>query len=139
MMLKKKLLLSLMMLSTSAVYAAINNPYFEPGNKDIIVINNTDKFSTSRINDGMCSSGLPSNGKTEPHKVNRIPELVAKLACGDLPNNCKADVYLTEDCSGPILSSVIFDIDTGVKSASPSGIPGYDVTFGGFGFSLNQV
>ena len=105
---------------------------------NLVIVNNTDKFSTSIINSGMCSSGL-AGGVTKPYSTNIVDERIAKLACGIFKTNCRADVFLTNNCSGPILTTVVFDVSLGVKSVTPAAIPGYEITFSGFMFSLNAV
>lgn len=105
----------------------------------LTIINNTNQFSTSIINKGMCSSGLGKVGVTEPGGRNVVDEKIILLACGLAANHCQADVYLTKNCTGPVLTTVVFDIKTGIKSVTPPGIPGYTITHSDFMFTLSPV
>jgi len=85
---------------------------------DLTTHNCTDYPSTAVINSGGCSGDLPGGiGVTPAHKSHSVPEAIVKYICkyGD-PDNCIADVYLSDDCTGPIIGTVIFSTTTGIKS-----------------------
>ncbi len=108
MFLKKVSLTALVMLSSSLPLAA------HAGN--LVVTNHTQFDSTSIINHGPCSTILGSIGVTHPGQTNVIPEDKIKKACFFNSHNCKADVYMTGNCTGPAVATVLFDVVTGVKS-----------------------
>lgn len=81
----------------------------------LTIDNRTDYFSTAVINNGACSNKLPfGKGITNPHSVNDINEYLVKFACMSDTHNCKADIYMTNDCSGPVVANATFDVDQGI-------------------------
>ena len=106
---------------------------------DLTLNNNTKQDSTSRINGGLCTSSIPvlvklgiGIAKAGTSITIKTPEL--KVACFANETNCRADVYMTADCSGPIISTAILDASSGLKSISPP-INGYKLV----GWDANQV
>lgn len=92
----------------------------------LTIVNNTNHDSTSIINGGACSSSLGPNGVTRKHSVNIVPDIILKTACLMSPNNCRADIYMTDNCSGPKIASAVFSVNTGIISiTNPTG--GYGV------------
>lgn len=83
---------------------------------DLTITNNTNLDSTSIINRGLCSATLPTGGVTKAHTTNVISSFNLGLACVRDQRNCKADVYMTNNCTGPIIATVILDTKTGIKS-----------------------
>jgi len=83
--------------------------------KELTIVNNSDFYSTSFINGTMCSSTL-SGGITQPHSTNVVADSVINLACLFYPTNCTADVYMTKNCSGLKVGTVVFDTKKGIKS-----------------------
>ncbi len=88
---------------------------------DLNIINNTDFDSTCVVNDGMCSNQLGDEGITHAHSANLISQLELYIACGSNTWNCKADVYMTPDCSGPSIGTVILDINQGISQVTETG------------------
>lgn len=82
---------------------------------DLTIVNNTNNDSTSIINNGICSNTL-SGGVTKAHSTNVVKKTVIGLACLGHASNCKADVYMTNNCSGNKVASVVFDTGSGIKS-----------------------
>ena len=103
---------------------------------DLTIINNTNYDSTSIINNGACSTILGDSGITRAHSTNVVSAMKIAMACFTNPANCKADVYMTANCSGPVVATVIFDTKTGIKSKTV-----YDQSFvltgGGFHIILD--
>lgn len=85
---------------------------------DLTIVNNTNQTSTSMINGTSCSSALGDIGITAPHSQSTIPSSKVNLACIANPTNCRADVYMTNNCTGSSVAVVIFDTKTGIKSVS---------------------
>jgi hypothetical protein len=100
---------------------------------EVTIHNNTDQPSTSIINNGICSSYLPGGiGVTQPHSVNTIPSVTVYSACWADRDNCKADIYMTSDCSGPLIGKVTLSVSEGVKDIVVYG----DYSISGNGFDI---
>ncbi len=92
---------------------------FQVNAQNLIINNRTDFDSTSIINNGLCSSALGEVGISRAHTENNVvPESKLKFACKFNPKNCRADVYLTANCTGSKVATVLFDLDQGIKGAS---------------------
>jgi hypothetical protein len=94
--------------------------------------NNTDFPSTTVANNGPCSNILadgvtPAHTSPEGHQVS-VKSI--KAACILNPRNCNARVYLSGNCSGPVIANVTFDIDSGIK--------GDPITEAGVGYCLKK-
>ena len=104
---------------------------------DLNIINNTDAPSTSVINGGFCSSFIPNGtGITQPHSTNVVSDRVVKGACWINEKNCVADVYMTKDCSGPVVAKVTLNTFEGIKSVESSSTA-YTISGTGFDISIN--
>ncbi len=79
---------------------------------DLIIHNRTSTDSTSVMNDGMCSSSiLGPGGITPAGQDNDVSDWELEAACAGNQSNCKADVYMSDDCSGPIIATAIINTD----------------------------
>lgn len=94
----------------------------------LTIVNNTDEDSTSIINTSLCSDRLPL-GKgitkrrdpvTKTPTVNTIDSSLINFACMANKTQCKAVVYMTNNCSGPVVAQVVFDTEKGVQSVAES-------------------
>jgi len=85
---------------------------------DLTISNQTQHDSTCVINDGACSTILGESGVTHPHQTNVISSNKIKFACLLNRSNCKADVYMTANCTGPKIATVIFDTNSGIKTTT---------------------
>jgi hypothetical protein len=102
---------------------------------DLIIHNNTDLPSTSVINGSICSNFLPGNvGITQPHSTNNVPGVTVHSACWANRENCRAVIYMTPDCSGPVIGTVVISTTSGVKSIEVNG--GYSISGNGFEITL---
>ena len=101
----------------------------------ITIHNNTDQSSSCVINNGICSSFLPNGiGITLPHSSNVIPGPTVFSACWANRENCTATVYLTNDCSGDVVGTVVMSTSSGVKSVT--GQNGYTITGADFEITI---
>jgi len=107
---KNKLLFGLLTLSIAVTSIAVAG--------DLTIINNTNHDSTSVINGGACSNLLGSEGVTKAHSSNVVPEKIINKACMFNRINCRAEVHMTNDCSGPVVAIVTFDVRTGIKNVT---------------------
>lgn len=104
----------------------------------LTITNKTDFDSTSIINNGGCSAKLGPNGITRAHSTNVVPDKIVRLSCLRSPNNCTAVVYLTTNCSGAPIYTVVFDVDKGIKSANPIDPEhnNFQISYSGFSITL---
>lgn len=120
MSLKKTFLSSLLMVGLSL-------PLFAQAN-DLTITNNTDQDSTSRINQGMCSKDiLGPNGITYKHSTRVIKNVQIKVACMAKPEDCKADVYMTNNCTGNVITTISYSVTKGILGHTPV-LDGYELT-----------
>ena len=102
----------------------------------LTITNNTKLDSTCIINDGVCSTILGEGGITRAGHTNVIAESKMKLACIFHLSNCKADVYMTDNCTGPKVATVMMDLSTGIKSIDIFDNR-YQANFSGFTVSVS--
>jgi hypothetical protein len=114
-MLRKITLFSSLLLSASLLAMPMT------ANADLTIVNNTDSDSTCIVNDGMCSNELGDQGITHAHTSNLILQIELYIACGSNTSNCKADVYMSSNCSGPKVGTVILDINQGISQLTSTG------------------
>jgi hypothetical protein len=88
---------------------------------DLTIVNNTDYDSTSVVNGGACSTILGQAGITKAHSSNTLDYILMRIACGMHPSDCVAEVYMTDNCSGPVVATVTMDIDNGISNIQESG------------------
>lgn len=128
------------MISTSllALGVSCGSMYAQAAASDLTLINNTDHESTAILNNNhICSSWL--GVVTHPHDKSTVSASTLDLACGKNAAFCRADVYLTKDCSGPIVGVVYFDItNLGFISRSMND-SSYDIKGARFTVSMDKV
>lgn len=106
---------------------------------DLVVNNRTDFDSTSIINNGACSDKLGSVGISRAHtEHNVVPDAKVRFACKINTKNCKAEVKITNNCSGPTIATVFFDVDGGIKQPVTTSDPRFDIIGSGFEITLVQ-
>jgi hypothetical protein len=113
------------------------------GGESLVITNNTDLDSTSKINNMACSSSvLGEGGITHAHSTNAVSNTKLRVACALNRENCVADVYMTTVCerSGqPKIATVVFSVNTGIKSVvinNPETNP-YVISYSGFSASIS--
>lgn len=82
---------------------------------DLTITNNTKLDSTSIMNNTACSTILGEKGITHAGQTNVIEDSKIKFACMFHAHDCKADVYMTANCSGAKVATVIFDTKKGIQ------------------------
>lgn len=86
-------------------------------NPDLMIRNKTQCYSTLVTNHGACSTILGSDiGVANPNSDHPVAGKYVRIACMLNQHNCTADLYLTNNCKGPAVATVTFDIDTGIKT-----------------------
>lgn len=112
---------------SSLLITGLTLPLFAQAN-DLTITNNTDQDSTSKINQGLCSKDiLGPNGITYKHSTRVIKNVQIKVACMAKPEDCKADVYMTNNCTGSVITTIDFSVTKGIKGHTPV-VNGYRLT-----------
>ena len=108
--------------------------------KDLVIDNQTNENSTCKTyGKGKCSTELlKENGVTPAHQSRTYTEPKLRIACYPTPENCTAEVYADDNCSGAIIATAVFDLRTGIKSITtiPNGPYVIDAPIGGFKVTL---
>lgn len=108
---------------------------------NLIITNNTDEPSTT-VTNGKCSTQwLGEGGITKPHEKRELKETQLRVACGkDHLDNCVADVYMTNNCTGPVIATVTLDTKKdGIKNVVviPGGKYLIDAPLGGYSATMS--
>lgn len=127
---KKTIISSLLTIGIAAISMQAN------AGQSLTIVNHTNQDSTSIINNGLCSTAFGSDGVTSAQTTHVINDKLIALACFANSSNCKADIYMTNNCSGPIVATAIFDTKTGMKSISVFGDT-YAFIMGAFDLTIN--
>jgi hypothetical protein len=99
-------------IAASLIIAALP---FSANAAGLTIDNKTDFDSTSVLNNGACSTILGADGITKAHTKKTVASSRVRLACLGHWSNCKAVVYMTNNCTGPAVATVYFDVNTGIK------------------------
>lgn len=107
---------------------------------DLVLNNRTDYDSTSIINNGACSTILGEAGIARAHtEGNTVPDKKIRFACILNRHNCRADVYLTANCTGSKIFTVFFDVDSGIKTGETIVYDSkYNLVGSGFNMTIEQ-
>lgn len=83
---------------------------------DLAFANNTKIFSTMKFNYATCSNFLGYNGIFRPYTFNILPSKLLSQACAQNTRNCRADIYTTINCIGPVIGTIFIDTNLGITS-----------------------
>lgn len=101
---------------------------------NLVIYNTSGHPSTSVIDDGACSTLIEGGVTPSDGQPNVISENNIKAACmasSWYGRPCKADIYLSDSCTGSKIATVYLNISSGLQSLSPVAAP-YGVTISGF-------
>jgi hypothetical protein len=87
---------------------------------DITFTNNTNLNSTSIINESFCTNTFGDQGIIKAHSSVTIYQSQLALACGSSTVGCTADIYLSNNCTGPKIGSIMISVDDGVNHVETS-------------------
>lgn len=145
MILKKRLLTTLALISTSTIPLLAQAGHFCTPT-DLKIINNTPFVSTAKVivangnpkaGEGMCTSVFNENGRTNPHDYSCYNQQLIQVLCMNMPN-CIADVYLNNNCISPRIARVDFNTKTGVNAGSIQLLDkNYEITGSGFEITIS--
>lgn len=82
---------------------------------DITISNLTSSVGTGKIS-GICSNILGPSGVIHPGQSLVVPQIVFDLYC---MNQCTADLYLSDNCSGERIASANIDESKGILDVTP--------------------
>lgn len=94
----------------------------------LTIFNHTNEYSTTFVLGNGCSKDILKNGRgvTPPQSSpdapgkQTVPEGQLRIACRtQSPSHCVAQVFMTPDCSGPVVATAIIDIVNGVQDITP--------------------
>lgn len=135
MLMRKKIVMALATLGISSLSILANAA------TDLTVTNNTNEDSTSIVVNGSnkCSNQYGEDGITRKSSTHTIPAMLIRLACGAHLSDCYAHVYMSADCSGESVASVVYDLKStngGVKSITSTSSK-YLITGTGYHLTLD--
>jgi|SRR3990167_2091461 len=104
----------------------------------LTIDNQTDYYSTAKLNGAACSTILGDTGITKPHSVNTVSDLNVGIGCIMNKKNCKAELYMTNNCSGNVVAIIMFDTSKGIKSIDNKGIDGFSISGSEFSAKIEQ-
>lgn len=96
--------------------------------KELKIINNTSEASTCKTAKGCSTDLLGVVGITPAHDSRTYSAAKIRIACKDHLDNCVADVYMTNNCTGPVIASAAFGLDAGLISITPKAGNNYQVS-----------
>ena len=81
----------------------------------LIIYNNTNEASTCRTHMGCSTDLMGAEGVTPAHSLKEFSDAKIRIACKDRLENCVAEVYMTNNCTGPVVASATFALKSGLK------------------------
>jgi hypothetical protein len=90
---------------------------------DITIKNNTSSAATAFAGNSPCSSAAGDRGVMQPHAQVTIPDFLVGMYCS---SDCKAQVFMSKNCSGKSIATIVANKREGIKSianndSSPNG------------------
>lgn len=80
----------------------------------LTIHNTTNEPSTCKTAKGCSSDLLGAVGVTPAHSSRPYSDAKIRIACKDQLENCKADVYMSSNCTGPVVASATFALHGGL-------------------------
>lgn len=101
--------------------------------KDMTINNNSDAVATASAGVSPCSGSIGDRGIIKPHSNVVIPSWAVGMYC---TSDCKAQVYISKNCSGKSIATVTANVRDGVKKIENHDVDGYQVVGSGFNMSI---
>lgn len=95
---------------------------------DMTIANNTNSVATAYAGSSPCSNAAGERGIIQPHGSVQVPDFVIGIYC---THNCTAEVFMSKNCSGKSIASVIANKKDGVVSITNHDVDGYRVVGAG--------
>jgi hypothetical protein len=80
---------------------------------DITITNNTNSPATAFAGNSPCSNAAGDRGVIQPHSQIVIADWIVGIYC---TTDCKAEIFMTKNCSGKSIATVTANKKDGVKS-----------------------
>lgn len=80
---------------------------------DITITNNTDSAATAYAGNSPCSNAAGDRGVIQPHGKVVIADWIVGIYC---TNDCKAEIFMSKNCSGKSIATATANKREGVKS-----------------------
>lgn len=100
---------------------------------DITIHNNTNAPATANVSISPCSNAAGNKGIIMPHSSITIPDFLVGLYC---TSDCKAQVFMSRNCSGKPVATVVGNVRQGVKSIANNNVDGYTLAGSGKDISI---
>lgn len=89
----------------------------------------TDYDSTFKISQGDCSATLlGKDGMTKGKGWSSVDLGAVTSLCDKNQDKCTVDLYMTDDCSGPIVATVTMDMSKGITSVDSKKVNGFFIS-----------
>jgi hypothetical protein len=89
---------------------------------DITIHNNTNAPATASVSISPCSNAAGDRGVIKPHSSITIPDFLVGLYC---TSDCKAQVFMSRNCSGKSIATVTGNVRQGVKNIDNHSVKGF--------------
>lgn len=100
---------------------------------DITIHNNTNSPATASVSISPCSNAAGDRGIIMPHSSITIPDFLVGLYC---TSDCKAQVFMSRNCSGKSIATVVGNVKQGVKSIDNHNVNGFRLAGNGKDISI---
>ncbi len=80
---------------------------------DLTIKNNTNSPATAFAGNSPCSNAAGDRGVMQPHGQVVIPDFLVGMYC---TSDCKAQVFMSKNCSGKSIATIVANKREGVKS-----------------------
>ena len=100
---------------------------------DITIHNNTNSPATASVSISPCSNAAGDRGIIMPHSSITIPDFLVGLYC---TSDCKAQVFMSRNCSGSSIATVVGNVREGVKSIENHDANGFRLAGSGKDISI---
>lgn len=101
--------------------------------QDMTINNNTNNVATASAGISPCSGSIGDRGIIKPHNNVVIPSWAIGMYC---TSDCKAQVYMSKNCSGKSIATVTANVREGVKKIENHSVDGYQVAGSGFNMTI---
>ncbi len=101
--------------------------------QDMVINNSSNNVATASAGISPCSGSIGDRGIIKPHSNVTIPSWAVGMYC---TSDCKAQVYMSKNCSGKSIATVTANVREGVKKIENHGVDGYQVVGSGFNVTI---
>ena len=96
---------------------------------NLVIWNDTNSDATFKINQGDCSASiLGKDGLVKSQNWSSVDIGAVTSLCGESATSCVVDIYMTGDCSGPIVGTATMDTTKGISAVDSKKVNGVFVS-----------